>query len=614
MYRKKRILFFLYYFLYWMVFFLTARLVFMLYRHDLSFALNIREWGNIFLYGAWMDASVSGYISAVVALLLACTTFSGGVVASRTVSAYTYIVAAIAGLMTVADAELYGHWGFRLDSTPLMYLKTPKEAFASIGTGKIILLLALFALFTCAAGWIYRTAVHATLKKSGRTGWAGIPVFLFAAALMILPIRGNLGVAPMNVGFVYHSEKIFANHAAINVVWNVGKSLSESEKISEYAYMDKQQAEALFEKTHPSQRETGKLLHTERPNVIVMIFESFSNRMIAALGGKTGVTPNLNRLCREGIAFSGIYSVGDRTDKGLLGVLSGYPAHPTARVIKYPEKTRRLPFLSKDFKQAGYHTEHVSGFDNKFSNIMSYLSNAGYDRITDRNDFPAETYRDAKWGVPDHYVFEKLLERCNDTGQPFFKSFITLSSHEPFDVPMLTVIEGSDDESRFLNAAYYTDRALGAFIDSARHSAWWDNTLIVITADHGTGLPGYLPAHDPERFHIPMIWTGGAVAVKDTVITTVATQTDIARTVLAQLGIRGDAYRFGKDILGTPVSRCAFYTFNDGFGWVTDSARIEFDNVSRSVIYRDGNLSPEMIEQGKATLQVFAEHFKNLGR
>jgi phosphoglycerol transferase MdoB-like AlkP superfamily enzyme len=457
----------------------------------------------------------------------------------------------------------------------------------------------------------YRFIARTTVSKSVRTGFTGIPVFLFAGALMILPIRGSLGVAPMNVGFVYHHpDNVFANHAAINAVWNVAKSLTNSGEISEYPYMEMQQAERFFASGYPHQEHTRLLLKAKRPNVIVMIFESFSNQLIEPLGGLASVTPNLNRLCKEGIAFSGIYSSGDRTDKGLLAVLSGYPSHPMARVISYPEKTRRLPFLSRDLKQQGYHTEHVSGFDNKFSNIMSYLRNAGYDRITDRDDFPAGTYRGTKWGVPDHYVFEKLLERCNDTPQPFFKSFITLSSHEPFDVPMPTVIEGDDDESRFLNSAHYTDRSLGAFIDEARKTDWWNNTLIVITADHGTRAVGNLTAYEPEKFHIPMIWTGGALAVADTIISTVAGQTDIAYTILRQLDIHSDAYGFSKDIFGTPVRQFAFYDFNNGFGWVTDSAKTAFDNVSRNIIYQEGTCTEEMIEQGKAYLQVFSKDFK----
>ncbi|MDR1865866.1 MAG: LTA synthase family protein [Bacteroidales bacterium] len=612
---KQRILFFACYFAYWIAFFAVARLVFMLYHGGTSFLMSPGEWGAVFLHGAHMDASVSGYVSAVAALLLAATGFAGGKTASRILSAYTLAIMIVAGLTVVGDMELYRHWGFRMDATPLAYLKTPKEAFASVSFPRTVFLLTLCLAMTYALWAVYGRITRATLRKSGAAGFVAVPVFLFACALMILPVRGSLGVAPMNVGFVYHHpDNVFANHAAINAVWNVGKSLMETGKIPEYHFMETQDAEALFAGNYPASGNTRLLLKEERPNIVLIMLESFSNRMIEPLGGLPGVTPHLNRLCREGIVFSGMYAAGDRTDKGLLAVLSGYPAHPVMRVIGFPEKTRRLPFLSGDLKRAGYHAEHVSGFDNRFSNIVSYLNNAGYDRITDRDDFPAETYRNAKWGVPDHLVFEKLLERCDRSPQPFFKSVITLSSHEPFDVPMPTVIEGDDDESRFLNSACYTDRSLGAFIDAARLTEWWEHTLVVITADHGSRLPGKTEVFHPEKLHIPMIWTGGAVATADTVIAVIAGQTDIARTLLRQLKLDNPAYRFGKDILATPVEQFAFYDFNNGFGWVTDSAAIAFDNTSQTVIYREGAYTEEMIEKGKAYLQVFSADFRTRER
>ncbi|MDR3246454.1 MAG: sulfatase-like hydrolase/transferase [Prevotellaceae bacterium] len=607
---KRRILFFLYYFLYWMFFFEIIRLMFLCYNYELSFSMNIVEWGRVALYGAWMDASMSGYLSAGAAVLLAVTSFSGRKTVSRTLSVYTFILMFIFGIMTVGDMELYKFWGFRLDGTPLMYLvNTPKEAFASTGLLKIAFLLTLFVIAIYLLWKVYCLAVRAKLtERLPKAGWTGIPVFLLVGILMIFPIRGSLGVAPMNAGFVYHHlTNVFANHASVNVVWNAMKSLMESDKITGYRFMEREKAEALFSERYPAQENTRLLLNGQRPNVIVVMLESFSNRLIAPLGGKPDATPYLNRLCKESVVFSNIYSAGDRTDKGLLAVLSGYPAHPVARVINFPQKTRRLPFLNKDLKQAGYFTEHISGFDNKFANIRSYLSNAGYDRITDRDEFPSDIYRKTKWGVPDHYVFEKLLERCNDSQQPFFKSLITLSSHEPFDVPAPTVFEGTDDESRFINAACYTDRSLGAFIEAAKKTDWWANTLIVITADHGVVWPGNIAPYDPEKFHIPMIWTGGALAVSDTVITTVASQTDIARSILCQLGIRNGDYRFGKDILGSPVNSFAFCDFNNGFGWVTDSAKLAFDNVSNSIIFREGNVSDEALEQGKAYLQIFSD-------
>jgi phosphoglycerol transferase MdoB-like AlkP superfamily enzyme len=575
--------------------------------------MSFGEWGNVLLYGTWMDTAMSGYLSAGVALLLVVTAFTRGKTVARIVSVYAFFFTVVFGITAVADMETYGYWGFRLDSTPLMYLKTPKEAFASTDMSKLVVLLLLLTALVAALWQAYRVILRVTLlKSSSKAGWAGIPIFLFAGTLMILPIRGNLGVAPMNVSFVFHHPtNLFANHASLNVVWNAIKSLSYFGKVNVYHFMENDKAERLFSENYPAQETTLLLLKEQRPNIIVIMLESFSNRLIEPLGGKPDVTPYLNRLCREGIVFSNMYSASDRTDKGLLAVLSGYPAHPVARVIAFSEKTRRLPCLSKDLKKAGYHTEHISGFDNKFSNIRSYLNHARYDRITDRSAFPSKTYHSAKWGVPDHYVFEKLLEHCNDSPPPFFKSMITLSSHEPFDVPMPPVFEGSDDETRFINSACYTDRSLGAFIEAARNTDWWPHTLVVITADHGTGWPGNLAVYEPERLHIPMIWTGGALAVSDTVVTTVVSQTDIACTILGQLGLRNDDYRFGKDILASPVKSFAFYDFNNGFGWVTDSTQLAFDNVSHRLVFCKGNVTENDAENGKAYLQVFADDVKN---
>ncbi len=606
----RRLLFFLHYFLYWIAFFIVARLIFLLYNHAASFSMTVGDWFSAFWYGLRMDASMSGYISAIAALILAGTSLFRGRIAAKSLSIYTGIVLAAACLLVVADMELYRHWGFRLDSTPLSYLKTPKEALGSASLWALAIQIVIFAVLM-AGSWIaYKKLLRPKLEKSDRAGWFGIPAFLFAGALMILPIRGSLGVAPMNVGFVYfHPDNIFANHSAINVMWNAGKSLLSTNDISEYRFTGPAEAEKLFDACYPPQKETRMLLKEERPNVVIIILESFSNRLIEPLGGLPGVTPNLNELCREGILFSNLYSNSDRTDKGILGVLNGYPVHPVAKVINFPEKTRQLPYLNKDLKQAGYHTEFVYGYDIRYSNFASYFGNAGYDKVITREDFPPETYKGTKWGVHDHFVLERLAEECNNTKAPFFKAFMALSSHEPFEVPMPTAIQGSDEESLFLNSAYYSDKAVGDFIRSAKQSDWWEHTLIVITADHGSRHPGNLPNYDPGRFHVPMLWLGGAVAKADTVIATVAGQTDIPLTVLHQLGLQTDKYRFSKDILGTPIFPFAFYDFNDGFGFITDDTKAVFDNVSRTIIHREGADPEKAAEIGKAYLQVFAHDF-----
>ena len=607
---KKRILYFVGYFLFWMIFCWIARLIFLFYNYHLSFSLHGRDWILTFLHGTRMDASITGYLTFFTAIIFIFSTFFGGKTLSAIMSVYSMFFLVVSSILVVSDMELYRHWGFRLDSTPLSYLKTPKHVLGSADMKALLIQVAVLVFLVWGFWCCYWKILHPKLKESKSSRWWGIPVFLLVGALMILPIRGSFGISPMNVGYVYyHPSNIFANHTAINVVWNVGNSLLNSNKISEYHFMDNSKAEELFASCYPQAGITKILLKEKHPNVVMIILESFSNRLIEPLGGLPDVAPNLNRLCREGIVFSNIYANGDRTDKGIFGILNGYPAHPVVKVINFPEKTRRLPYFNKDLKQMGYHTQFVSGFDMRFSNFMSYIGNAAYDKMIAREDFPQETYRETVWGVPDHWVFEKLLEECNNSQPPFFKAFISLSSHEPFEVPMPVVIEGKDAESRFLNSVYYTDSAFGKFMDAARQTDWWDHTLIVVTADHGSRHPGNVPQYAPEMFHIPCVWLGGAIAKTDTVIATVASQTDIPLTILHQLGMTNDEYRFSKDILGTTVFPFAFYNFNDGFGFVTDDTQFVFDNLNHTVIYQEGTQADEWIETGKAYLQIFSKDF-----
>ena len=175
------------------------------------------------------------------------------------------------------------------------------------------------------------------------------------------------------------------------------------------------------------------------------------------LGGLDGITPNFNQLVHEGILFSNIYSSGDRTDQGVIAIISGFPSQPTSAIGKFPFKTQNLPFISKDFKDMGYHTAWTYGYNINYANFNSYLNLAGFEEITEKNDFGVRDYINSKWGVDDHKVFNRLLEQINnyDLDKPFFWVGLTLSSHEPFKVPMETVIEGDDNESLFLNSAYY---------------------------------------------------------------------------------------------------------------------------------------------------------------
>ncbi|MBA4058114.1 MAG: hypothetical protein C0490_25580 [Marivirga sp.] len=180
---------------------------------------------------------------------------------------------------------------------------------------------------------------------------------------------------------------------------------------------------------------------------------------------------------------------------------------------------------------------------------------------------------------------------------------MTQSSHEPFDVPMETVIEGKDDMHRFFNSAYYTDKCLGNFIDKAKKTTWWDNTLIVITADHGHIYPNNPGVSNPDKFKIPMLWLGGVLTKRDTVIHTVAGHPDIANTILGQMGRYDKDFIFSHDILSRSYDPFAVYVFNNGFGLVRPDKLFVFDNVANRMIMEKGKPKQEDLEEGKSYIQ-----------
>jgi phosphoglycerol transferase MdoB-like AlkP superfamily enzyme len=549
-----------------------------------------------------MDASMVGYVLALAGLLLMVSSFAAGIWLHRTLRVITFTVLTLFGLIVMVDLELYRHWGFRLNTTPFFYIGS--GALGSVSPGVVVGLIAIFFSLTVLYTWLYNRLISpytSTLltKDSLPTAF----VMLAVSGLLFFPIRGSVSVAPMNTGFVFfHKSKPYANHTAINVIWNF---LNSARKGSNVRYpenfVNSADAEARFAALYPASDSTRHLFNTARPNIIFIIIESFTADVIEPLGGLPDIAPNLNKLCKEGILFDNFYASGDRTDKGLVSILSAYPAQPQTSIIKFPAKTQRMPQLNLELKKLGYKSSFVYGGDVDFANFRSFLTTGGFEHITSANDFPAELDA-SKWGVHDHFMFAQALHELDTTRSPFFKVILTLSSHEPFDVPMEPFITGQDEESLFLNSCHYTDKSIGNFIELCKKQPWWDNTIVIMTADHGHRSPGNKELKDKRRFKTPLLIVGGAVR-QDTVIHTLAGQTDIANTLLAQLDKPSPEFRFSKDILGNKVVPFAAYFFNDGFGFLLPDKHMVYDNTGKQFLEQT-NVTEEDITLGKAYEQV----------
>ncbi|MBS1655121.1 MAG: LTA synthase family protein, partial [Bacteroidetes bacterium] len=345
-----------------------------------------------------------------------------------------------------------------------------------------------------------------------------------------------------------------------------------------------------------------QIIHSPAPNVIVIVWESFTKKATHIQINEQEVTPSFNRLKTEGIYFSNIYASGDRTNKGLPAVLSGYPALPDGSIIQVSSKSGKLSSLGNILKERGYDNRFYYGGEPEFANIKSYLLQSGYSHIISINDFSKKD-RNSKWGAHDEVVMNRIVSDFSQLKQPFFTTWLTLSSHEPFETTEpQPAFPGTDIKTKFLNSLHYTDGVLGAFVDQCKQQPWWQNTIMIIVADHGHPLPE--TGHRVDDFKIPLLWLGGALDTTGLVIDKYASQLDIATTLAKQIGVQNNYFPFSKNIFDSTVLPWSFFTFNNGFGFVQPDKKLIFDNIGKQVIEKEGPVTNMDIEAGKALQQL----------
>ncbi|MDR2810957.1 MAG: LTA synthase family protein [Tannerellaceae bacterium] len=608
---KQRLYFLLIVFAGWLPVLAIQKPIFMLYHYNLAEGCTFAEWIKVVLYGLRLDCTIAGYITVFPLLCTILSVWAPGVYLRKAMKIYFGVIALLVAMVFAGDIALYTFWGFRLDATVLFYIQFPSGAAISIPVGLLVWQAILVTVYAFVTIWMFNTLIVPAMPVTPvkRRTLSTLVCFVMGG-LLFLPIRGSITTSTANVGMVYFSNKQFLNHSAINPVFSLIASLFKQQDFaSQFQFFAEEKREKLFHSLLPplsadsvyrSADKKVELLNTKRPNILLIILESFSANAVEATGGDAGVTPALNRLSQEGVLFTNIYANSFRTDRGLVSVLNGYPAQPTTSIMKYPAKSQTLPSLSKSLIPEGYTAEMLYGGDINYTNMRSYFYSAGYGKIVSQASFPI-TERLNKWGANDdvtfRYLYQSLAER-KDTSALLFSTFLTLSSHEPFEVPYHRL------EHPYLNSVAFTDSCIGHFIDKLKETPLWKDLLVIFVADHGFRYPEHLKEYEPARYHIPVLWVGGAVK-EPMRIETIASQTDLVATLLGQLDIPHGDFLFSKDILDRRYPAFSFYTFSNGFGFVDATGVSAHDN--------DGDLSffhlpkeggPARIAYGKALLQT----------
>ncbi|RYY87179.1 MAG: LTA synthase family protein [Chitinophagaceae bacterium] len=599
-----RLRFLLQYFISWLFFFGLARALFLLGTAGAANNSGSGLLARAFWYGARMDASMAAYLTLPVSVFLLASVFAPFFRRAVVYQVYTLLLLLPVMLLVLADIPMFKIWGFRIDATPLKYLSNPREAWASVSHLPVwAYALGFVLLYAGACLLAKRLLARAATPLQQRERWyLAVTLLLTATSLLIIPMRGGLQQTPLNQSSVYFSSSNYANQAALNAPWNfLFGVVSESDAGSEvnpYNYMPAVEARRIVDSLPKEGTSLLPSFNSGKPNIILVIWESGTAKVVDQVVDGVPVTPGLNTLKKEGIWFSNAFASGDRTDKGVPAVLSAYPALPLSSIIRLPNKARKLATLPGLYRQQGYQTAFYYGGEPEFANLKSYLLGAGFDPLVQKSDFAAKD-QNSKWGAHDGVVADRIISDISGQSQPFFITWLTLSSHEPFETPAAPAIRGSDDVHLFLNSLHYTDSVLYRFVRRCQQQPGWNNTIIAIVADHGHPLPE--TGSRLDNFRIPILLLGGMLQAKT--VTQTVSQLDLAATLAPQMPAfeTQRLFPFSHSLLSPPGR--AFFTFNNGFGYVQDSNWVLYDNIGRRPIGKSPGAAPAMLRAGQALQQ-----------
>lgn len=623
---KERLIGFLKTYFLFICIFALQKPFFMMYYSPFFVDTSWADWLSVVWHALPLDLSLAGYLTAIPGFLFIVSAWTLSNALRRIWCGYFLIISILLSIIFTVDLGLYEFWGFRLDATPLFYFfSSPKDAVASVSVWMVlggIVAMAIYAAFLY--GVFYAVLLQKRYFQRMKLPYRRLRisgVMLLLTGLLFIPIRGGFTVSTMNVGKVYFSTNQRLNHAAINPAFSLMESLSKQKDFGkQYRFMEAAEAERVFNElldpavlekntvSADSLQQASDSLHflfTERrPDIILVIMESFSSKLMATLGGEPNVAVHLDSLAQEGVLFTNFYANSFRTDRGLVAILSGYPAQPTTSIMKYPRKTQSIPAIAGSLKKAGYSTKYYYGGDADFTNMRSYLMSSGFEDIVSDQDFPVSE-RLSKWGAHDHLVFDRLLDDLKKEAvesatakddAPHFRVLQTSSSHEPFEVPYHRL------ENERLNAFAYTDSCMGDFVKQFRELPQWKNTVILFVPDHLGAYPEHIGNLEIDRYQIPLLMAGGAIR-QPRRIDTYGSQHDIAATLLSQLSLPHGEFTFSKDMLNPDAPHFAFFTVPDAFGMVTPDNQLIFNNEANAVVVDEGTEKSKNLPLGQAYLQ-----------
>ena len=592
---------------------ILGKVEFLAYNRDIMF-FTMSELMQVLWHGLPQDISTVAMAVLPVWFITLLTVKWPSMPLRWIVGPYIGIVTFLMGCVTGATIIMYENWKFLLDASIFSYMSSPGNATASASVYYIVTRIGLILLSSILLSFLsVAITPKSIVPRKSRYGGGGRrqqhapqrhTTYLLTGLLLCFMLWGVNG-RRADERSAFHSEKIMLNHAAINPVghmirslWTYSKDLNE-----QFRLMPEDECNTIFAQIFPTDTEdtTDTLLRTRRPDILTIQLESMGAPFIESLGGAKGVAPELCQWMTRGVNFTNAWATSFRTDRGTVSALSGYVSYPTTSLMMTDSCLPLLPSLAKTLKGYGYTADYMYSGNSNHMNKRKYMEAVGF-RMWDIEDINVSEEERDVWGANDSIAMNRMLDLIQRTKQengpnkPFFWACQTISSHEPWEVPYHRL------DNKVHNAFAYTDHCVGQFLDSLSHTPVWDNLLVVVYADHGHTYG--LTFDNPEFFHMPLFFIGGAVSKVRTYDTIIA-QNDMVATILSQMGIpHNEEFPWSRNVFSRNYTYpFAYCNYPAGALFVDGSGKTMMDVQSGYIMADEPETSGERLKHLQVMLQ-----------
>lgn len=531
-----------------------------------------------FLYGLKLDTMTVSIILIIPALLLAITPQALARYIGRFISGYVLFFLLVALYVENATFPFVAQYDVRPNYLFIEYLKYPKEVTSMI-LKEYPMQLSVALGMLMATAWVYLRFSPLRLAEAIRTPlWKRLLLFPIVAAVLFIGIRSSFGHRPANISDALYSTNRMANEIAKNSLYSIGNAYysytKEANIIKPYGKMNLNEAYTRVGKQlnlkgdgkFPFNRFEPTHFPAQKPkNLVIFIQESMGSQFVGFSGGDAAITPNMEKLSHEGIAFTNLFSNGTRSIRGLAAMTSGWLPVAGEEVVKRNKSQSDFFTIASLLKPLGYKSSFIYGGEGRFDNMRSWYMGNGFDEVIEQKDYRNPTFV-STWGVSDEDLVIKANEKFKDysaKGEKFVSVMFSSSNHSPFELPegKIDFIPGKPKKG-VENAVKYADFAIGRLFELAKKESYYKDTVFVVVADHNIRVYGddLVPVN---MFHIPALII--ADGVKPQKFDTLATQPDVLATALDLIGVDLTYPILGHSIYSDAKREVSLMMFNDTF-------------------------------------------------